>query len=132
MRLEYYRNALELIGEHPVIGVGTGAFRSAYEAKVRGTQMTVADHPHNAFLHVGAELGLIGLAVLIVLLLVQWRSASMLTDFTERTAARGFVLIFVVAGLVSSTFGDHTEGMLYAWGSGLLYATVRRPGKDNN
>ena len=126
LRLEYYSNTLELIGEHPVIGVGSGGFRSAYENKVRGTQMVVTNHPHNAFLHVAAELGLIGLALLIVLLLVQWRSASLLSGFTERVAARGLIVIFVVAGSVSSTFGDHTEGLFYAWASGLFFATVRR------
>lgn len=129
MRLEFYRNAIEMIGEHPVIGVGSGAFRPAYEAKVRGTQMVVVDHPHNAFLHVAVELGLVGLAALIVLFQVQWRSAGTLSGFTERTAARGLVVIFVAAGLVSSTFGDHTEGLLFAWASGLLFATVRRSGE---
>lgn len=129
MRLEYYRNAIEMISEHPIIGVGSGAFRSAYEAKVRGTQMTVVDHPHNAFLHVAVELGLIGLAALLSLLLVQWRTAGTLDSFTERTAARGLIVIFVAAGLVSSTFGDHTEGLFYAWASGLFFATVRRSAK---
>ena len=126
MRLEYYSNTLELIGEHPVIGVGSGGFRSAYEAKVRGTQMVVTNHPHNAFLHVAAELGLIGLAMLIVLLLVQWRCASRMSGFSERVAARGLIVIFIVAGLVSSTFGDHTEGLFYAWASGLFFATAHR------
>ena len=126
MRLEFYRNALELIGEHPVIGVGSGGFRSAYEAKVRGTQMVVADHPHSAFLQVGVELGLVGVGVLIALLLVQWRVAGTLGSFTERTAARGLVLIFVVAGFVTSGFLDHAEGWFYAWASGLLFATAYR------
>jgi hypothetical protein len=62
-----------------------------------------------------------------MLLIVQWRAASTLSTFTERTAARGLVVIFVVAGLVSSTFGDHTESLFYAWASGLFYATARRP-----
>ena len=129
-RLEYYGNAVEIIGEHPVIGVGSGGFRAAYEAKVRGTQMHLIDHPHSAFLHVGVELGLIGLAVLVVFLQIQWRSAGGLADFSERTAARGFLVIFVVAGLVSSTWDDHTQGLFYAWASGLFFATVHRRAKE--
>jgi O-antigen ligase len=126
-RLEYYRNALELIAERPVIGFGSGAFRSAYEAKVRGTSMSVPPHPHNAFLHAGVELGLIGLAVLVALLVVQWRSAGTLNNFTDRVAARGFLVIFIVALLVSLSFGDHTEGWFYAWASGLFFANARWP-----
>jgi len=129
LRLQFYRNSLVLIGEHPLLGAGTGAFRSVYEAHVRGTKMVVGDHPHNAFLHVGVELGLFGLAALLALLVVQWRSARWIANPSERTAARGLIVIFVVAGLVSSTFGDHAEGLFFAWGSGLLFATARRPDK---
>jgi O-antigen ligase len=129
LRLQFYRNSLVLIGEHPLLGAGTGAFRSVYQAQVRGTKMVVADHPHNAFLHVGVELGLFGLAALLALLAVQWRSAHWIANPSERTAARGLIVIFVVAGLVSSTFGDHAEGLFFAWASGLLFATARRPDK---
>jgi O-antigen ligase len=127
LRLQFYRNSLVLIGEHPLLGAGTGAFRSVYAAHVRGTKMVVADHPHNAFLHVGVELGLFGLAALLALLVVQWRSARWIANPSARCAARGLIVIFVVAGLVSSTFGDHAEGLFFAWSSGLLFATARRP-----
>jgi O-antigen ligase len=127
LRLQFYRNSLVLIGEHPLLGAGTGAFRSVYAAHVRGTKMVVADHPHNAFLHVGVELGLFGLAALLALLAVQWRSARWIANPSGRIAARGLIVIFVIAGLVSSTFGDHAEGLFFAWASGLLFATARRP-----
>ena len=125
-RLEYYRNAIELFAEHPVIGVGSGGFRSAYESKIRGTQMAAVDNPHNAFLHVGVELGLLGLAVLTAMLLVQWRSAATLGSFTERATARGFVVIVVAASLASSIFDEHSLSLCYAWASGLFFATVSR------
>jgi O-antigen ligase len=130
LRLEFYSNAVEMFAEHPIIGVGSGAFRTAYEAKVRGTQMLPADHPHNAFLHTGIELGLIGLGVLLALLAVQWRSAGSL-GFTERAAARGLVVIFAAGSLVSSSFSDHAEGLFYAWASGLLFANVRSANREN-
>ena len=120
-------HALELIAERPVIGVGTGGFRGAYESKARGTQLPIVDNPHNAFLQVGVELGLIGLAVLIALLTVQWRSAGTIADFHERMAARGFVVMFVAASLLSSTLDNHPESLFYAWASGLLFATARWP-----
>jgi O-antigen ligase len=129
LRLQFYRNSLVLIAEHPLFGAGTGAFRPVYAAHVRGTKMVVADHPHNAFLHVGVELGLFGLAALLALLVVQWRSARWIAHPSGRIAARGLIVIFVVAGLVSSTFGDHAEGLFFAWASGLLFASARPPDK---
>jgi len=126
MRLEFYRNSIAMMRERPLFGAGTGAFRKAYEVQVRGKGMLVTDHPHNAFLHVGVELGLLGLGALIALLVIQWRCAGAMREFRDRTAARGLIVIFVVSGLVSSTFGDHAEGLFYAWAGALLFATARR------
>jgi O-antigen ligase len=128
--VEIDRHALELIAERPVIGVGSGGFRSAYESKARGTQHPIVDNPHNAFLQVGVELGLIGLAMLIALLTVQWRAAGTIGDINERVAARGFVVMFVAASLLSSTLDNHPEGLFYAWASGILFATARRPASN--
>lgn len=121
LRLEFYRNSLAMIAERPLIGTGTGSFRFAYENKVAGNGMVVADHPHNAFLLLGVELGLIGLAVFIGLLIVQWRSAGGMADFADRAAARGLIVIFVVAGMASTTFTDHAEGLFFVWASALLF-----------
>jgi len=126
LRIEFYRNSLALFAERPLLGAGTGAFRNAYSAHVGTSGMIVTDHPHNAFLHVAVELGLLGLTALLALLVAQWRCAGRMPAFEDRVAARGLVVIFVVSGLVSSTFSDHAEGLFYAWASALLFATARR------
>ncbi|MCC6532420.1 MAG: O-antigen ligase family protein [Burkholderiales bacterium] len=125
LRLEFYRNTVGMIAERPLLGAGTGAFRAAYERKVAESGMVVTDHPHNAFLLIGAELGVVGLLALFALLIVQWRSAAAITDPRDRLAARGLVVIFIAAGLVSSTFNDHAEGLFFAWASALLFAAAR-------
>lgn len=126
MRLEFYGNTLHMIAERPLIGAGTGSFPLAYAQRVAGTSMVVANHPHNAFLLVGAELGLIGLAAFGALLAVQWRSAHHLPGATDRIAARALLIVFVAAGMVSSTFNDHAEGLFYIWASALLWAGLPR------
>lgn len=122
MRLEFYRNTLAMIGDRPLIGAGTGSFPKAYAAQVADKSMVVADHPHNAFLLVAAELGLVGLVVLLVLLGVQWQSASRLPSAHQVVAARGLLIVYVVAGMVSSTFNDHAEGLFFIWASALLWS----------
>lgn len=124
LRLEFYRNSLSMIADRPLLGAGTGSFQKAYETQVAGTTMAVAAHPHNAFLLVAGELGILGIAVLVGLLLVQWRSAARLSDATTTVAARSLLIVFVAAGMVSSTFNDHAEGLFFVWASALLWSAL--------
>ncbi len=124
-RLEYYRNSLTLIREHPFLGVGTGGFSGAYAALVRGTGMDATTNPHNEYLMVTIQLGLVGLGVMLLLFAVQWRNASGLPGGFEGPAARGLVLLILSASVVTSTLIDHTEGLFYVWMSALLFAGNR-------
>jgi O-antigen ligase len=57
-RVALWRDTLKLIGEHPWTGVGLGCFEVAFTA-VQSIQLTyVADHAHNDYLELAAELGL--------------------------------------------------------------------------
>lgn len=125
MRLEFYRNTLAMIGNRPFLGTGTGSFPIAYGAHVANTTMVVAAHPHNAFLLITAELGMVGLIVLLGLLLVQWQSAARLPSSTQIVAARSLLIVYIVAGMVSSTFNDHAEGLFFVWASALLWSGMQ-------
>jgi O-antigen ligase len=129
LRLEFYRNSLALIAERPLFGAGTGAFKRAYAERLGASSMLVTDHPHNAYLEIGVQLGLLGLCALAALLITQWRAAGTMAVLHDRAAARSLVILFAVAGLVSSTFSDHTEGWFYAWASAMFFATAtwRKP-----
>ncbi len=127
LRLEFYQNTLKMVAERPLLGAGTGSFATIYADQVAGTDMVATNHPHNSFLQLGAELGLLGLASLAWLLFVQWRSAGMLPETSERLAARSLLLFYVAAGLVSAPFTDHAEGIFFAWASGVWWAHAIDP-----
>ncbi len=124
-RLEFYRNTLDIIADHPLIGVGTGGFPQAYAEKVRGTGKTETRNPHNEFLHIMAQVGIAGLAALVWLFWLQWRLAARLSSPLECQLARGLVLTMVIGCMFNSLLLDHTEGLLYAWLTGLLYSDVK-------
>jgi O-antigen ligase len=124
MRLEFYKNSLDIIRKNPFFGVGTGAFAKAYAGQIKGTGMVTSDNPHNEYLMVTVQLGIIGLGLYLLLFFRQWRLAAMLPDAFDRTAARGLVLTIAVASMVSSTLIDHTEGLFYLWMSAILYASL--------
>jgi len=122
LRLEFYRNTLSVIRDHPFFGVGTGGLPKAYAAKVSGTGMVATANPHNEFLHITAQLGVIGLAALLWLFWRQWRMAGTLALRPERELARALVVTMVIGCMLNSLLLDHTEGLLYAWLTGLLYS----------
>ncbi len=121
-RLEYYQNSLKLIAEHPFLGAGTGGFKGAYESLVKEKGMDPTANPHNEYLMVAIQLGLVGLALLLWLLITIWRRASDLPGGFERSAARGLVVLILSASMVSSTLIDHTEGFFFVWMSSLCFA----------
>lgn len=127
LRLEFYRNSLEIVRAHPLIGVGTGGFAKTYAGRVAGTDLTATTNPHSEYLNMAIQLGVIGLAALLYLFYCEWRVAASLPATHERELARGLVITFAIGCLFNSLLMDHTEGLLFAWASGLLFAGLKLP-----
>ncbi len=121
-RMEFYRNTLQIIGKSPLIGTGTGSFPSVYAAHVAGSGQVPSGNPHNEFMLITVQTGLIGLSALVFLLWQQWRFAPLLPSPMERGIAQGLVVTMIVVCMLNSALLDHTEGLLYAWLTALLYA----------
>jgi O-antigen ligase len=125
LRLEFYRNTLAIIREHPLLGVGTGGFPKAYADRVQAAEADLTRNPHNEYLHIAAQTGLAGLAALLWLFLLQWITAPRLTEPLERHLARALVLTIAVGCVFNSFLLDHTEGLMYAWLTALLYTGLQ-------
>lgn len=124
IRLDYYRNTARIISDNPLTGVGTGGFREAYAQRIEGTGLPPSDNPHNQFLLTTAQIGVAGLVALLALFAVQWRMTARLVDPWEQYFARGVLMTIIVGSLFNSLLLDHTEGLLYAWASGVLFAGI--------
>lgn len=121
-RMEFYRNTLTLIEKNPLFGTGTGSFPAAYAELVRNSGQNSSRNPHNEFMLITVQTGLIGLAAFLWLLWQQWRLAPQLPTPIERGLAQGLVLMMSIICMLNSALLDHTEGLLYAWLTALLYA----------
>jgi len=126
-RIEFYRNSLAIIRDHPLLGVGTGGFPYAYEKQVAGTAMAPTRNPHNEYLHLTLQLGIVGLMALFVLFWVPWQTAPRLPTWHEQHLARGLVLTIAAGCLFNSLLIDHAERLLFAWGLGVLFAGLQSP-----
>lgn len=124
-RLEFYRNTLTLIQQHPVLGAGTGSFPAEYAELVKDTGQTLSRNPHNEFMLITMQTGVVGLAALLWLLWQQWRYAPKLASAMERGLGQGLVVTMLIVCMFNSPLLDHTEGLLYAWLTALLYAGLK-------
>lgn len=131
LRLEWYANSLKLIRERPLTGYGTGSFPSIYAKAVEGSGMVATTNPHNEYLLIAIQTGLAGLAGLLFLWVQQWRFAAQLNRPFYRHLARGLVLTFAIGCLFNSLLIDHTEGLLFAWMSGLIFAATANGRNDS-
>jgi O-antigen ligase len=131
-RLELYRVSAALVRDRPVLGHGTGSFTKSFADK---THRPVADpvrNPHNEYLHWMVQLGVVGLAALLCLFWTHWRSASGLATPFEHHLARGLILAMAAGCVFNTWLMDHTEGLLYAWLTGLLFAGLSQtPGSHD-
>lgn len=124
-RLEFYRNTMTLIRKNPLFGTGTGSFPAAYAELVKDSGQNPSRNPHNEFMLITVQTGLIGLAAILWLLWQQWRLAPQLPTPIERGLAQGLVVMMGIICMLNSALLDHTEGLLYAWLTALLYAGLK-------
>jgi O-antigen ligase len=127
-RLELYRVSLAAIRDRPLLGHGTGSYTRAFSTRAPGVTSQPMRNPHSEYLHLMVQLGLVGLAGLLYLFMTHWRLAPALASPLEFRLARALILMMAVGCLFNSWLMDHTEGLLYAWLTGLLFAGLKPRG----
>lgn len=122
VRLSFYYNTFALIKQHPLLGVGTGGFSTAYAQHVQDKDLMAARNPHNEYLLIAVQTGAVGLGLLLYLFYTQWGYAAKLAGVARQDAARGLVLTIAITCLFNAPLLDHTEGLFFAFMSALLFA----------
>lgn len=129
-RLDFYKNSIILISRHPIFGTGTGSFKSQYRELAIEERTFSSANPHNEYMNIAVQLGLVGLALFLYLLYTQWRLSGKLgPDFSRQ--AQGLIIAFAVGSLFNSLLLDFTEGHFYVYFTALFYAGIRRSEKNS-
>ncbi len=120
----FRQNTLELIQQKPLLGYGTSSFKSVYSAHVatkyqdwRGESQ--AD-PHNQYLFVWLENGLLGLLLFLVYIYTAIRQG--ITQQPYGVIASSVLVAFASTSLFNSHFKTFPEGHLLAFFVGCLLA----------
>ena len=122
LRLLYWQNSLEIIRQHPWLGVGTGGFRAAY-AQVNQEKSPFSfttDNPHNQYVLVTTMVGIPGLMALLAIFAAMFRQASVMNDRWQRVRF-AFPLFFLTIMVTESYLKVYETAFFFALFSAVLY-----------
>ena len=122
LRLEIWQAALKMIADHPWIGIGVNTFTLNYATYKIPSDTLQAAYAHNQYLHLTAELGVVGLAAfgfLLVRTFAAWRQVLHDPNSWTRTIAVGLgcgLLGVLTIGLFESAlYSARTSFFFWLW-----------------
>lgn len=125
MRFDWYHNSIDLIKQKPLFGHGTGSFAHVQGELIEGTKTKPSDNPHNEYLFVGVQLGLLGLATFFSMFFMQLL-CSLNLDKCNRNLVQGVVLSMMTGCLMNSFLFDSQQGHFYAFLIALLFSAAQQ------
>jgi O-antigen ligase len=121
-RYMFWRYTLKLIAEKPLFGHGTGSFAKEYE-RIASSETMMAKNPHNEFLMVSVQLGVVGLVIYLGFLASQYYLSKRLPH-QEKYVAQGLLLTLIITSLFNTPIMDHAEGHWFVMIIALCYASL--------
>jgi O-antigen ligase len=127
-RLEFAKTSSALFIEKPLLGWGTGSYGAAYTQYHQGENTLLTDNPHNEYLRIAVELGIVGLGLLLSLFYRQWRlSWQMPVDL--RGFCQGVLITFTLGCMLNSWLKDFAEGYFFCLMTAICFATIPLPSR---
>ena len=115
IRVIMWTNSLEIVKKHMLLGTGAGGYRAAYTTEVAGVEGwrgKIVDDPHQQYLHIASEYGLVGLT-LFLLCLVAILAGCVSTNTRHTTLILCVLAGTVANGFANGHFSAFVEGRLF-------------------
>jgi O-antigen ligase len=125
LRLLFWENSWEIIKNSPLIGVGTGDYNKEYSKvnKTASPNMVVTDNPHNQYIMVLCQFGILGLVSLLAIFFMQMRQAFSVLDGYQRIRL-AFPVLFLAIMMTESYLIVYETGFTFSLFSSILYKKV--------
>ncbi len=120
-RFDWWTVSVKLIEARPVLGHGTGSYQTAHRQTIAGTKITPTDNPHNEFLFLAVQFGIVGLSLFFLMIVLQLQEAKSIGK-TNRQLLQGVVLALLAGSLMNSLLFDSQQGHFYLFMSAALLA----------
>ena len=121
IRQYFWRNSLALIGQRPLFGHGTGSYETAYTKLIAGRTgiaATPSADPHQQYLRIAVEQGLVGLAIFLGFLFAATRQRP---GEPWRVMGLGVLGAWCLTSLANSHFTTFAEGtFIFLWMGAML------------
>ncbi len=124
LRLTFYKNSLRLIRQHPWIGTGTGSFSHAY-SHIETDHRADTNNPHNEYLNIGVQFGLLGIMILFALFYTHWHESFKLEPM-RKNFAQAILVSIAVGSLFNSWLLDITQGSFYVFFTALVFSNLSK------
>ena len=130
--LMYTRTPLAIIKSFPW-GGGTGGFRNLYASVIpkdaTGWQAETVGDPHNQFLKIAADQGLVGITAFLAILVLSWKAMG---SDAMGMAGRGVLVAWIVSSLFNSHFSTFSEGHMIFLLLGVFLAPSQMKSRDEH
>jgi O-antigen ligase len=123
-RIIFTKNTLEMIKNNPLIGVGTGDFPIEYEKinLVNSPAVKSTVQPHNMYLYVQAQLGIIGLVSLLWIFFTQVKIALASNNLFNHNVGVALPVLFLLIMLSDTYLLGHFTSNLFILFSSFIYS----------
>ena len=123
VRINYFKNSLDVIKQNPIIGIGTGDFPREYKKinQINTPQVATTTNPHNMYTLITMQLGLIGLVSMLSIFYYQIKLSFRSKDRFFRDFGITLPLLFLVMMLSDSYLLGHYTTLMYIFFSAFLY-----------
>lgn len=106
-----FKDSIDVIKDYPILGSGLGTFKEIYPAYKTLELAVTVNFTHNDYLQLAVETGLIGISILIVALILFFRSTLQKLKFLYKREDKFlfFVKLGCLTGIISiliHSFGD--------------------------
>ena len=120
----YWANTLDIVGDFPLFGTGLGTYASAYGAYEKGSSSEMElRHAHNDYLEALAELGAVGTALLLGIILYIAVRAFLTWRNRRSTQARGLALGGIIS-LAGAGVHAATDFNLHVPANAVLFTVI--------
>jgi O-antigen ligase len=122
-RIVFAKNTLEMIKSAPILGVGTGDFPREYTKINKKNTPTARPtvQPHNMYLYIQAQLGLVGLISFLWIFYTQFQIAISSKNQFIHHAGVALPLLFLIIMLSDSYLLGHFTSNLFILFSAIIY-----------
>lgn len=121
-RIHQTKMSWKIIKANSVVGVGTGGYANAY-SHVAISNNDHSDNSQSQYLQTWVELGTLGLLVLLLFLVQQWRYGLQLSPALKEFS-QALVVMQIVASFTLAILQDTTESHFFAVMIALCFATL--------